>query len=326
MNDEVPEAFRGLDRFEARSAWCGRSSELGCWRRSRSTRTPCPHCYRCDTIVEPRLSEQWFVRMKPLAEPALQASRDGDLRFQPERSARSTSTGWRTSATGASPGSSGGATASRSGTARRRCGEIIVAREDPTSCPKCGGAELQQDPDVLDTWFSSWLWPFSTLGWPEETPDLKAFYPDHTLVTAPEILFFWVARMIMAGIEFRGEMPFTRRLPHRHRARPHGPQDVQVAGQRHRPAGGRGAVRRRRAALHRDPGSGAGTDQFLNYEDLEEAFGPGRNFANKLWNAGRFALMNLGDEPRIPVDEVRDHARADGPLDPFAAVQAPCAR
>jgi valyl-tRNA synthetase len=306
INDEAPEPFRGMDRSEARRAVVAAFAELGLLEKVEDHPHAIPHCYRCHTVVEPRLSEQWFVRMKPLAEPALQAWRDGDLRFHPERFgkvyehwmenirdwciSRQLWWGhripvWYCRADG--------------------CGETIVAREDPAGCPKCGGA-LEQDPDVLDTWFSSWLWPFSTMGWPRDTADVRAFYPGHTLVTAPEILFFWVARMVMAGIEFRGDLPF---------------RDVYLTGTVRDHLGRKmskslgngidplvvkerfGADAMRYTVIS---GSGAATDQYLNYENLEEAFGPGRNFANKLWNAGRFALMNLGDGPRVSVDEVRD--------------------
>ena len=307
INDAAPEAFRGMDRSEARRAVVAAFEELGLLERVEEHTHAVPHCYRCDTVVEPRLSEQWFVRMQPLARPALQAWRDGELRFAPERFgkiyehwmenirdwciSRQLWWGhripvWYCQAEG--------------------CGETIVAREDPTSCPKCGGTSLEQDPDVLDTWFSSWLWPFSTMGWPAETEDLRAFYPGHSLVTAPEILFFWVARMVMAGVEFRGEIPFAdvyftgtvRDHLGRKMSKSLGNGiDPLVVKERF------GADALRYTVVS---GSGAATDQFLNYENLEETFGPGRNFANKLWNAGRFALMNLGDDPRVPLDEVRD--------------------
>jgi valyl-tRNA synthetase len=306
INDAAPEAFRGMDRFEARKAVVAAFQALGLLEKTEAHTHAVPHCYRCHTVVEPRLSEQWFVRMKPLARPALQAWRDGDLRLHPERFgkvyehwmenirdwciSRQLWWGhripvWYCRAEG--------------------CGETIVSREDPTHCPKCGAAEPEQDPDVLDTWFSSWLWPFSTLGWPRETEDLRAFYPGDTLVTAPEIIFFWVARMVMAGIEFRGGIPFTdvyftgtvRDHLGRKMSKSLGNGiDPLIVKERF----GADALRYTVIA-----GSGAATDQYLNYENLEEAFGPGRNFANKLWNAGRFALMNLGDGPRVPVDEVR---------------------
>jgi valyl-tRNA synthetase len=307
MSAEVPEPFRGLDRFEARRQVVRAFEELGLLEKVEEHTHAVPHCYRCDTVVEPRLSEQWFVRMQPLAEPALAAAREGRVRFTPERFtkiyehwlegirdwciSRQLWWGhripvWYCRAQG--------------------CGETIVEREDPTRCPKCGNTELEQDPDVLDTWFSSWLWPFSTLGWPEDTPDVEKFYPTSTLVSGHDILFFWIARMIMAGLEFRGEVPF---------------RDVYLTGMVRDHLGrkmskslGNGidplvVVERFGADALRYTvvtGSAAGTDQYLNYEDLELAFGPGRNFANKLWNVGRFALMALGDAPRTPVQEVAE--------------------
>ncbi|HEX6910280.1 MAG TPA: valine--tRNA ligase [Longimicrobium sp.] len=307
MNDAAPQAFRGMDRFEARRAVVAAFEAAGLLERVEEHTHAVPHCYRCDTVVEPRLSEQWFVRMKPLAQPALAAYRDGRVRLHPERYGK-TYEHWMENI--------------RDWCISRQlwwghripvwycraegCGETIVAREDPTSCPGCGGGSLEQDPDVLDTWFSSWLWPFSTLGWPEETPDLARFYPNHTLVSGPDILFFWIARMIMAGLEFRGQVPFgdvyLTGMVRDHLGRKMSKSlgngiDPLVVKERF----GADALRYTVIA-----GSGAGTDQYLNYENLEEAFGPGRNFANKLWNAGRFALMNLGDDPRISVDEVAD--------------------
>ncbi|HET9985319.1 MAG TPA: class I tRNA ligase family protein, partial [Longimicrobiales bacterium] len=181
----------------------------------------------------------------------------------------------------------------------------IVGREDPTTCPRCGGSALEQDPDVLDTWFSSWLWPFSTLGWPDETRDLRAFYPTSTLVSAYDILFFWVSRMIMAGLEFMGEVPFREvyitRLVRDHLGRKmskslgNGIDPLRVVE-----LFGADALR-----FTLVEGTSWTADLLLNYQDLEQAFAPGRNFANKLWNAGRFALLNLeGGEVRR-VDEVR---------------------
>ncbi len=302
MNDAVPEAFRGLDRFEARERVVEALRAAGLLDRIEEHTHSVPHCYRCDTIVEPRLSDQWFVRMKPLAEPALAASVNGTLRLTPDRW-KKVYEHWLENI--------------RDWCISRQlwwghripvwycdCGEVIVAREDPDRCPKCGGAALEQDPDVLDTWFSSWLWPFSTMGWPDDTEDLAAFYPTHALVTAPEILFFWVARMVMAGYEFMGEAPFrdvyltgtVRDLKGRKMSKSlgNGIDPLEVV-QRY------GADALRWTVLAR---AGLGTDLFMDHEDLDSTFADGRNFVNKLWNAGRFALMNVGsDVPSVEAVE-----------------------
>lgn len=305
MAEGVPVPFRGLDRFEARAAIVRAFEAAGLIEKVEDYTTAIPHCYRCGTVVEPRLSDQWFVKMKPLAEPALAASRDGRVRFTPERYTKVYES-WLENI--------------RDWCISRQlwwghripawhcdtpdCGNIVVAREDPTSCDRCGGTELRQDPDVLDTWFSSWLWPFSTLGWPEDTPSLRTFYPGNTLVTGPDIIFFWVARMVMAGLEFQGEVPF-RDVYLNGIVRDHlGRKQSKSLGNGIDPLEvvrlyGADALRYTVIA-----GAGAGTDQFLNYENLEESFGPGRNFANKLWNAGRFALINLGDEPISSLSDV----------------------
>ena len=304
-NEAVPEAFRDLDRFEARKAVIDALEGERLYAGSEPHRHTIPHCYRCGTVVEPRLSEQWFVRMEPLAEPALEASRDGTISFHPDHwkkvyeewlenirdwcISRQLWWGhripvWYCRADG--------------------CEEVMVLRDDPEICAKCGSAEIEQDPDVLDTWFSSWLWPFSVFGWPEETEDLEAFYPGHVLVTGPDILFFWVARMIMSGYEFMGRPPF---------------RDVFLNGMV-RDAKGRKMSKSLRNGI--DPlrvvdqfGAdalrftvlsmcGVGTDIHLDHEDLEAAFAPGRNFSNKLWNAGRFTLMSVGKGPVLPLEAV----------------------
>jgi len=307
-NENVPEAFRGLDRFEARKAVVKSLKEQGLYAGDESHRHTVPHCYRCDTVVEPRLSEQWFVRMEPLARPALEASRNGTVRFHPERWTK-VYENWLENI--------------RDWCISRQlwwghripvwycrtegCGEVVCARQDPTACPKCGGAGLEQDPDVLDTWFSSWLWPFSVFDWPEGTEDLQAFYPGHTLVTAPDILFFWVARMIMAGYEFMGEEPFRDVFLHgtvrdasgrrMSKSLGNGIDPVQVVE-----LYGADALRYTILSM-----CGVGTDIHLDHEDLEAAFAPGRNFANKLWNAGRFTLMSVGEGEVLPLEEVREH-------------------
>jgi valyl-tRNA synthetase len=304
-NDSVPERFRDLDRFDARARVLEALREEGLLADDEPHRHSIPRCYRCDTVVEPRLSDQWFVKMKPLAEPALAASRDGTIRFHPQRWTRVYEEWlenirdwcisrqlwwghripvWYCRAEG--------------------CGEVMALREDPEVCRACGSPEIEQDPDVLDTWFSSWLWPFSVFGWPEETDDLEAFYPGHTLVTAPEILFFWVARMIMAGYEFQGEAPFNDVFLHgtvrdakgrkMSKSLGNGIDPIEVVDRF-------GADALRYTVLSM---CGVGTDIHLDHEDLEAAFAPGRNFANKLWNAGRFTLMSVGEGPVRGLEEV----------------------
>jgi valyl-tRNA synthetase len=290
----VPESLRGLDRFAARDRIVEMLEKSGLLVKVEAHQHAVRHCYRCGTVVEPRLSDQWFVKMAPLARPALQAVRDGTIRLVPERwegvyvhwmenirdwnISRQLWWGhripvWYCDACG---------------------GEPVVSREDITACPKCGGA-VRQDEDVLDTWFSSWLWPLSTLGWPnEESADLRAFYPTDVLVTAPEILFFWVARMIMAGYYFAGRAPFhtvllhgtVRDMEHRKMSKSLGngidPLDVVRLY---------GADALRFTVIS---GMGLGTDVMLDPSNLEQSFAPGRNFATKLWNIGRFLLSNIG--------------------------------
>jgi len=288
----VPKELQGLDRFDARQKIVEMLKAQGLLEKVEPHPHAVRHCYRCDTVVEPRLSDQWFVKMKPLAEPALQAYRTGDVRIVPERW-NATYENWMENI--------------RDWNISRqlwwghripvftcaKCAHVWAAREDPKACPKCGGAKIEQDPDVLDTWFSSWLWPFATLGWPEQTPDLGRFYPGDTLVTAPEILFFWVARMIMAGFHFLGRKPFTtvylhgtaRDTKHRRMSKSLGngidPLDVVKLT-------GADALRWTLIA-----GSSLGADVVLDPNDLEATFAPGRNFANKLWNIGRFVIAQL---------------------------------
>jgi len=300
LNDEVPVAYRRLDRFEGRRRVLADLERDGLLERVEDHSHAVPHCYRCHTIVEPRLSEQWFVRMRPLAEPALAAARAGRVRFTPERHTKiyehwlenirdwciSRQLWW-------------GHRIPVFYCRNPECGEQVVAREDPTACPACGGSRLEQDQDVLDTWFSSWLWPFSTLGWPDETEDLAAFYPTNTLVTAPEILFFWVARMIMGGLEFLGQVPFSdvyftgtvRDLQNRKMSKSlgNGIDPLEVVNLF-------GADALRYTVMSN---VGMGTDVRMDPADLETTFSVGRNFANKLWNAGRFALLNLS-VPEVP--------------------------
>ncbi|HEU5171462.1 MAG TPA: valine--tRNA ligase, partial [Gemmatimonadales bacterium] len=208
MSLAVPERFQGLDRYEARKRVVEELEAVGLMEGVEPHRHGVGHCYRCDTVVEPRLSEQWFVRMEPLARPALAAYREGRLRFLPERRGDDYAR-WMENI--------------RDWCISRQlwwghripvwycesepCATTVASRTDLDRCPACGGP-LRQDEDVLDTWFSSQLVPFSSLGWPDPTPDLERYYPGDTLVTAPEILFFWVARMVMAGSRFMGDIPF----------------------------------------------------------------------------------------------------------------------
>jgi valyl-tRNA synthetase len=294
----APDRFQGLDRYEARARVVGEFEAAGLLDRVEPHRHAVGHCYRCDTVIEPRLSDQWFVRMEPLARPALAKYRDGTLRFIPERRgddytqwlegirdwciSRQLWWGhripvWYCDADG--------------------CGRTAVSRTDLSACPDCGGP-VRQDEDVLDTWFSSWLVPFSSLGWPERTPDLAAFYPGHTLVSAPEILFFWVSRMIMAGLYFMGDVPYTHMYLHGTVRDTHHRKMSKSLGNGIDPlevVATYGADALRYSLVS---GMSVGTDVILDPDDLEGSFAPGRNFANKLWNAGRFILSNLDGPPR----------------------------
>jgi len=295
MSDLVPEAFIGMDRFEVRKAVLAALEADGLLAGEETHTHAVPHCYRCKTVVEPRLSEQWFVSMKPLAEPALAASKEGTITFTPPH--------WKRVYEHWMENIQDWCISRQLWWGHRipvwycgDCGEVIVAREDPTSCPQCGGDSLEQDPDVLDTWFSSQLWPFSVFGWPEDTNDVSAFYPGHTMVTAPEILFFWVARMVMMGYEFKGETPFTEVYLHGTVRDISGRKMSKSLGNGIDPlevveAFGADAMRFTIVSQ-----CAVGTDISLDHENVEAAFANGRNFANKIWNAGRFALMSLGED------------------------------
>jgi valyl-tRNA synthetase len=299
----VPAELLGIDRFEARERVVQMLKHLGALVKIEPHTHAVRHCYRCDTVVEPRLSDQWFVKMKPLAEPALQAVRDGRIRILPER--------WEAVYINWLEGIRDWNISRQLWWGHRipvwycdSCSNVAVSRDDVTSCPKCGGA-VRQDEDVLDTWFSSWLWPFSTLGWPDKnSADIKAFYPTDDLVTAPEILFFWVARMIMGGFAFMGETPFhtvylhgtVRDMKHVKMSKSLGngidPLDV-------RSLFGTDALRYTVIA-----GLGMGADVMLDPNDLEKSFAPGRNFVTKLWNIGRYLLKNVGANDVLPLTQI----------------------
>ncbi len=298
----VPDELRGLDRFEARKQIVRMLDAEGLLVKQEPYRVAVRRCYRCDTVVEPRLSEQWFVRMQPLAAPALQAVRDGVIRILPERW-EAVYVNWLENI--------------RDWNISRQlwwghripvwycdgCGKVTASRDDLTRCPACAGP-VRQDEDVLDTWFSSGLWPFSTLGWPDETPDLRAFYPTDALITAPEILFFWVARMIMNGFAFLGEAPFhtvylhgtVRDTEHVKMSKSLGngidPLDVVALY-------GADALRYTVIA-----GMGLGADTILDPGDLDRSFAPGRNFVTKLWNIGRYLLTHIGTAPVVDLDAI----------------------
>ena len=298
----VPPEIEGLDRFEARKKIVKMLEEQGLLVKKEQHQHAVRRCYRCDSVVEPRLSDQWFVRMQPLAAPVLAGFRASAFRIVPDRW-EATFEHWMENI--------------RDWNISRqlwwghripvftctKCGHVRAYREDPPSCEQCGGP-MEQDPDVLDTWFSSWLWPFATLGWPEKTRDLARFYPGHTLVTGPDILFFWVARMLMSGYHFMGETPFrtvflhgiVRDAQHRKMSKSLGngidPLDVVDRF-------GADALRWTVIA-----GMALGQDLMLDPDDLETTFAPGRNFANKLWNIGRFILAQLPDD--VPILEQLD--------------------
>ncbi|HHW15664.1 MAG TPA: valine--tRNA ligase [Firmicutes bacterium] len=279
--------FAGLDRYEARKAVVAALKEQGVLVGEEHHRHAVGQCYRCDTVVEPLLSKQWFVKMQPLAEPAIAAVKEGRTRFVPKRFtklylhwlenirdwciSRQLWWGHRIPVWYC-----------------RDCGEVVCQETDPDRCPRCGG-ELEQDPDVLDTWFSSALWPFSTLGWPDKTPELAYFYPTSALCTGFDIIFFWVARMMMMGLEFMGEVPFRDVFIHGLIRDAQGRKMSKSLGNGVDPLEvidryGADALRFTLAT-----GVAPGYDQRFRFERVEAA----RNFANKLWNAARFALLNL---------------------------------
>jgi valyl-tRNA synthetase len=280
--------YAGLPGLEARRQIVADLKEQGYLVRVEPIKHNVGSCYRCGTIVEPRVSKQWFVKMKPLAEPAIEAVKEGKTQFIPDRFSkiyyhwmenikdwcisRQLWWGHRIPAWYC-----------------QDCGETVVARETPRVCPKCGGTHLEQDPDTLDTWFSSALWPFSTLGWPDKTPDLDYFYPTDTLVTGYDIIFFWVARMIFSGVEQMGEVPFHTVLLHGLVRDEQGRKMSKSLGNGIDPLKvidkyGADALRFTLAT-----GNSPGNDMRYSQEKVEAS----RNFANKIWNAARFVLMNL---------------------------------
>ncbi|TZE81726.1 valine--tRNA ligase [Calorimonas adulescens] len=280
--------YRGLDRYEARAKVVEELKEQGFLEKIEKITHSVGHCYRCDTVIEPLISKQWFVKMKPLVEPALKVVADGKVKIVPDRFtkvynnwlenikdwciSRQLWWGHRIPAWYCDS-----------------CGEITVAEEEPDRCQYCGGTDIHQDEDVLDTWFSSGLWPFSTLGWPDDTDDLRYFYPTSVLVTGYDIIFFWVARMIFSGLEAMGDIPFEYVLIHglirdaegrkMSKSLGNGIDPIEVIDRY-------GAdTLRFTLATNNSPGN----DIRFSWERVEAS----RNFANKLWNATRFALLNM---------------------------------
>jgi valyl-tRNA synthetase len=306
LNDSVPEKYRGMTVAESRGRVLADLAEGGFFIKDEPIIHAVGHCYRCHTVIEPFLSEQWFVRMKPLAEKALASWKRGEIVFYP-RKWENTYAHWLANI--------------RDWCISRQlwwghripawtcsaCGKTAVSRTDISACPHCGSALVEQDPDVLDTWFSSWLWPFSVLGWENASctaSDYKTFYPTSALVTAYDIIFFWVARMIMAGLEFTGRAPF---------------RDIYIHG----------LIRDKKGRkMSKSLGNGLDplelVDEFgadalkftLSFmcaqgQDIlidKESFRLGSKFANKIWNASRYILMNLEgrtlvkDPAQLPVD------------------------
>ncbi|MGO9620838.1 MAG: valine--tRNA ligase [Desulfobaccales bacterium] len=299
MTKEAGPKYVGMDRFVCREQIVKDLKRLGLLAKVEPYVVPVGHCYRCKVIVEPLVSQQWFVAVKPLAEAAMAAVQDGRTRLMPANWDKSYFD-WMTNI--------------RDWCISRQiwwghripawtcknCGQLVVSREDPGECPQCAGVELAQETDVLDTWFSSALWPFSTLGWPDATPELKIFYPTSVLITAFDILFFWVARMMMMGIHFMGEVPFREVYIHALVRDPEGQKMSKSKGNVIDPldlmeAYGTDAFRFSLAAF-----AAMGRDVRLS----EERIAGYRNFANKVWNASRFTLMNLEDyDPAGPPDE-----------------------
>jgi valyl-tRNA synthetase len=280
--------YAGLDRFECRRRIVADMQALGLIERIEPYRHAVGLCYRCKTVVEPLVSKQWFVQVKPLAEPALKAVRDGRIRIVP-RGWVKTYAHWMENI--------------RNWPISRQLwwghripvwycdadGSMHVSRTDLTACPQCGGP-VRQDPDVLDTWFSSGLWPFSTLGWPEQTPELRTFYPTSVLVTGYDILFFWVARMAMFGLHVMGEVPFRDAYIHTLVRDAEGQKMSKTRGNVIDPLDfmdryGTDAFRFTLAAM-----AAAGVRDVRIAEERVEGY---RNFANKLWNAARLVLANL---------------------------------
>ena len=300
MNNLVPE-YEGMDLYEAREKIVEKLKEIGALVKIEDYTHNVGKCYRCHHSIEPKISEQWFVKMEPLAKPAIEAVRNGDVKFIPERFDK-TYYNWMENI--------------RDWCISRQlwwghripayyckeCGNMQVSESDVTKCSKCGSANIEQDDETLDTWFSSALWPFSTLGWPEKTEDFKYFYPTDTLVTGYDIIFFWVARMIFSAIEHTGKVPFKNVFIHgivrdsqgrkMSKSLGNGIDPIEVIDKY-----GTDALR-----FSLILGISPGNDIRYMPEKLEAA----SNFANKLWNASKFVLGNLENYKEVKFKEVEN--------------------
>jgi valyl-tRNA synthetase len=289
MNENAGK-FAGMDRYACREALVAELKKKKLLEKIEPYRVPVALCYRCGTEIEPYLSEQWFVRMKPLADPAIEAVKTGKVRFYPERWTK-TYMHWMENI--------------RDWCISRQlwwghripvwycqdCNEIVVSKDTPAGCTKCKGKNFKQDEDVLDTWFSSWLWPFSTFGWPEKTPELERFYPTRALFTASEIIFLWVARMVMAGYEFMGKEPFSDVYIHGTVRDEHGIKMSKSLGNGIDPLeiiDEYGADALRTTMMLVTP---EGQDTLI----ARRTFQVGQHFANKLWNVSKFVISHLAD-------------------------------
>ncbi len=297
LNENVPERYRGLKAEDARKLVVEDLEKGGYLVKVTDHAHDVGHCYRCHTTVEPYLSEQWFVAMRSLADKALDAWKNGDIVFYPRR--------WENTYTHWLENIKDWCISRQLWWGHRipvwycdECGEMIVSREEPSECPKCHTHKLTQDNDVLDTWFSSWLWPFSTLGWPEKTPDMERFFPTNALVSAYDIIFFWISRMIMASEEFLGKAPFrdivitglVRDIKGRKMSKSlgNGIDPLEVIDRY-----GADAMKFTLCYL-----AAQGQDVLIDME----SFRLGSRFANKIWNATRYLLLNLEGRELVSID------------------------
>ncbi len=309
MNDITPAEYRGLDRFAARTKIIADLEASEFLIKTEKHTHNVPYCYRCNSVVEPYLSTQWFVRMKPLAEPAITVVKNETITFSPPRWTK-VYLNWMENI--------------RDWCISRQiwwghqipvwycsdCEQMTVAVTTPETCEHCGSKNIQQDSDVLDTWFSSWLWPFSTFGWPDSNTDMSFYYPGSVLSTDSGILFFWVARMIMAGLEFTGDIPFSRVIIHgtvldgkghkMSKSKGNGINPLEVID-----AVGADALRYTMARL-----ASPGHNPRLAFNPHEQkdvtknSFLNGKHFANKIYNSARYVLMNYNNEKLKPVSEI----------------------